>query len=140
MSSAIARQVLDRAGRWLQGAERALEDERWDDVVYSAQMAVEGSVKAVLLSIGIDYPKEHDASDVFLQLADREKIPSWFRKEVPEIADVMAKLAEQRGLAGYGFEQGITADYFKGYAPEALRSAKKVHSDCKKFLGRTLGK
>jgi HEPN domain-containing protein len=97
-------------------------------------MAVEGSVKAVLLSLGIDYPKEHDPSDVFLQLTDRKGIPKWFAEEVPSIADIVAKLAEQRGLAGYGFEQGITAEYFKGYAPEALRSARKVHSDCKRFL------
>ncbi len=41
MNSAIARQMLDRAARWLQGAERALEDNRWDDVVYCAQMGVE---------------------------------------------------------------------------------------------------
>jgi HEPN domain-containing protein len=140
MNSAIARQVLGRAGRWLQGAERALEDERWDDVVYCAQMAVEQSAKAVLLSIGIDFPKEHDVSDVLLQLADREGIPAWFRKEIPEISDVVAKLAEQRGLAGYGFEQGITAEYFRNYAPEALRSARKVHSDCKKFLAKTIKK
>ena len=134
MNSAIARQMLDRAARWLQGAERALEDNRWDDVVYCAQMGVEISVKSVLLSIGIDYPKGHDVSDVFLQLVDKEKVPAWFRKEAPKIADVVAKLAEQRGLAGYGFEQGVTAEYFRGYAPEALRSVKKVHSDCKKLL------
>lgn len=138
MNSAIARQVLGRAGRWLRGAERALEDKRWDDVVYSAQMAVELSVKAVLLSIGIDFPKEHDVSDVLLQLADRGGVRAWFRREIPEISDVMAKLAEQRGLAGYGFEEGITADYFKDYAPEALRSARKVHSDCRKFLRQIL--
>ena len=126
--------MLDRAARWLQGAERALEDNRWDDVVYCAQMSVEISVKSVLLSIGIDYPKGHDVSDVFLQLVDQEKVPAWFRKDAPKIADVVAKLAEQRGLAGYGFEPGITAEYFRGYAPEALRSAKKVHSDCKKLL------
>lgn len=103
-------------------------------MVYSSQMCVEMSVKSVLLSVGIDYPKGHDVSDVFLQLVDQEKVPAWFRKEAPKIADIVAKLAEQRGLAGYGFEQGVTAEYFRGYAPEALRSAKKVHSDCKKLL------
>ena len=60
----LAEAGIGRAGRWLQGASRALEDERWDDAVYSSQMAVEQSAKAVLIALGIDFPKEHDVSIV----------------------------------------------------------------------------
>lgn len=126
--------MLDRAGRWLQGAERAFEDKRWDDVVYCAQMAVEHSVKSVLLHLGVDFPKEHDVSDVFAQVANRGEIPEWFKRKIPEISDAVAVLAEQRGLAGYGFEEGVGVEYFKGYAPEALQSARRVHSSCRRLL------
>lgn len=133
----IAKQGVSRAARWLQSAERAMEDERWDDVVYSSQMAVEHSAKAVLISLGIDFPKEHDVSDVFLQIQEISNLPQWFREEIGLIADIVAELAEQRGLAGYGFEEGIDVTYFKEYAPEALEKAKRVHTLCKKFIEET---
>ncbi len=133
----IAKQGISRAARWLQSAERAMEDERWDDVVYSSQMAVEHSAKAVLISLGIDFPKEHDVSDALLQIQEISHLPQWFREELSSIADIVAELAEQRGLAGYGFEEGIEVTYFKEYAPEALEEAKRVHTLCKKFIEET---
>jgi len=130
----LAEAGIGRAGRWLQGASRALEDERWDDAVYSSQMAVEQSAKAVLIALGIDFPKEHDVSIVFEDLAKRLDMPEWFRSKVPEIVKAVAELAEMRGLAGYGFEQGIGVEYFKDYAPEAFKKAREVHEACSKLL------
>lgn len=132
----VAKQGIERAERWLRGAKVAFSDKRWDDVVYSAQMAVEQSTKAVLFALGVDFPKEHDVSEVFISLAARRELPSDFRALVPFISSVSKELAEQRGLAGYGFEQGITADYFKDYAPQALKMARKVRAACKKLLDR----
>lgn len=57
-----------------QSALKALEDERWDNVVYSAQMAVELSSKDVLVTFGIDFPKEHNVSFMFKQLSGK-KLP-----------------------------------------------------------------
>jgi len=133
----LARAGIERAGRWLQGASRALEDERWDDAVFSSQMAVEQSAKAVLIALGIDFPKEHDVSIVFEDLAKRLDMPEWFRSKVPEIVKAVAELAEMRGLAGYGFEQGIGVEYFKDYAPEASKKAREVHEACSKLLRET---
>jgi HEPN domain-containing protein len=130
----VAVHGLKRAGRWLQGAEAALKDGRWDDVVYSAQMAVEQSAKAVLFALGIDFPKEHDVSDVFLQLSNRDDLPTWFRGDVETISNLIAELAEQRGLAGYGFELGIDAEYFKPYAPQVLENARAAYQKCSKLV------
>jgi len=130
----LARAGIERAGRWLQGASRALQDARWDDAVYSSQMAVEQSAKAVLIVLGIDFPKEHDVSIVFEALSKRIDMPEWFRRKVPEIGKAVAELAELRGLAGYGFEQGIGVEYFKDYAPEAIKKAREVHEACFKLL------
>jgi len=130
----LANAGIERAGRWLQGASRALQDARWDDAVYSSQMAVEQSAKALLIALGIDYPKEHDVSIVFEALTKRIDIPEWFKRKVPEIAKAMAELAEIRGLAGYGFEEGIGVEYFKDYAPEAIKKAREVYEACSKLL------
>jgi len=133
----VAKKGLERAGRWLRGAEVALDEERWDDVVYSAQMAVEQASKAVLFALGVDFPRQHDVSGVLIDMMDREDLPGDFRGEIPQIAAAIRELAEQRGLAGYGFEEGITADYFEDYAPQAYEMARKVHQSCKAFLRQT---
>jgi len=130
----LAKLALKRSGRWLKSALRALEDERWDDVVYSSQMAVEQASKAVLIALGIEYPKEHDVSVVFKQIQEIENIPAWFVSMIPELANIISELAELRGLAGYGYEKGLDADYFKEYAPEAYEMARKHHEACAKLL------
>jgi HEPN domain-containing protein len=125
---------VDRAGRWLRSAELALKEGRHDDVVYCSQMCVELSTKAVLLATGIDYPKDHDISGVFIELSAMKTLPEWFRKRVPVFTRYISELAEQRGLAGYGFEQGVEPDYFKDYSSKAFQYAKEVHESCAKLL------
>jgi len=130
----LARSAIKRAGRWLQSAKRALEDRRWDDVVYSSQMTAEFSAKAVLIALGVDYPKEHDVSTAFEELSKRADLPSDFKASIRDSAETIAELAELRGLAGYGFEAGIDAEYFKEYAPEALSGAKRLYDRCLMLL------
>lgn len=130
----LAAAALRRSARWLKGALRALEDERWDDVVYSSQMAVEQASKAVLMALGIEYPMEHDVSAVFKQISRIENVPEWFSSTIPRLAKNISELAELRGLAGYGYEKGLDADYFKAYAPEAYEMAREHYDACAKFL------
>lgn len=130
----LARFALKRSGRWLRGALRAMEDERWDDVVYSSQMAVEQASKAVLIALGIEYPKEHDVSAAFKQISRIRNIPEWFISLLNELAEIISELAEIRGLAGYGYEKGLDAEYFKDYAPVAYEKAKRHIEACVKLL------
>ncbi len=111
-----------------------MEDKRFDDVVYCPQLTVEQSVKSVLISLAIVYPKGHDVSEVFIQLAKRKDLPKWFREKVNLISETMVELAELRELAGYGFEKGIDANYFENYAPEALKKAEETYETCRKLL------
>ena len=134
----LAKAALERSRRWLQGAKRALEDKRWDDVVYASQMAVEQCSKAVLIAFGIDYPKEHDVSPVFRKLAEK-KLPQWFLSMLEELSENISELAKLRGLAGYGFEVGVGAEYFRDYAPEALSKASKQVDACAKLLKELFG-
>jgi len=135
----LAASAIRRSARWLKSASRAMEDERWDDVVYSSQMAVEHASKAVLIALGIEYPKGHDVSAVFKQVSRIENVPGWFSSIVPELANNISELAELRGLAGYGYEKGLDADYFKDYAPKAYEMARKHYEACVKFLSELYG-
>jgi HEPN domain-containing protein len=97
-------------------------------------MAVEQSIKAVLIALGVDFPHEHDVTGVFVGLTKRMDIPEWFKKLVPELSRYMTELAELRGLAGYGYEKGLDASYFKDYSTEALRNAETTLSSCRRLL------
>jgi len=130
----IALLALKRSERWIEGAKGALSDSRWDDAVYSAQMCSEHAAKAVLISLGIDFPKQHDVSDVFVTLKGRGDLPSDFRRKVEEIAEKLANLAAERALAGYGFEEGIGVEYFEEVAPGAIEDAEFILQHCRKFV------
>lgn len=103
-------------------------------------MAVEQSVKAVLLAFGIAFPREHDVSPILLRLKKQTRVPGWFRDELERIARTVSELAEQRALAGYGFEKGVDVETFRGLAPRALDEAKRTHNLCKKLLGTMTAK
>ncbi len=126
VNSTKSQLAFQRAQRWFQGAQRALEDERWDDVVYGAQMAVEQAIKAVMLGQGFVFKRVHDVSDEFLHLRTHSTLPRWFKDEIPEIVDIFARLTDQRALAGYGFEEEVGVEYFEPSAKPALTDAKKV--------------
>ncbi len=131
--------ALKRGKRWLKGALRALEDERWDDVVYSSQMAIEQASKAVLIALGMEYPREHDVSAIFKRISKVEGIPTWFLSILDELATNISELAELRGLAGYGYEKGLDVEYFKDYAPIAYEKAKRHYESCGKLLFELYG-
>ncbi|MBS7655820.1 HEPN domain-containing protein [Candidatus Bathyarchaeota archaeon] len=130
----IAKSALKRSSRWLTNALRALEEERWDDVVYSSQMVVEHASKAVLIAFGVEYPKAHDISFVFKQISKKKNVPIWFLSMLNELASNISELAELRGLASYGYEKGLDVNYFKDYAPKAYEIAKKHYEACVKLL------
>lgn len=135
----VALLAVERAKRWLESARRALSDSRWDDAVYSAQMCSEHAAKAVLISLGMEFPKQHDVSDVFVTLEDRKDMPSVFRKRVEEISKKLANLAAERALAGYGFEEGVGVEYFEDIAPRDVEDAEFVLESCSKFLSQVFG-
>ena len=130
----LASSALRRSGRWLKGAFRALEDGRWDDVVYSSQMTVEQASKAVLIAFGVEYPRAHDVSPAFKRISEMRGVPQWFLSMLRRLADNISELAELRGLAAYGYEKGLDAEYFKEYAPKAYEIAKEHYKACAKLL------
>ncbi|MFQ5837311.1 MAG: HEPN domain-containing protein [Thermoplasmata archaeon] len=135
----VPRLARERAARWLQSAQRALEDTRWDDAVYSAQMCSEHAAKAVLLALGIEFPKQHDVSEVFVTLTEHDEMPPELRTDIPPMADILAELAAQRALAGYGFETEVDVSYFEKLAPKAVEKGKRVLKFADRFLERDSG-
>jgi HEPN domain-containing protein len=130
----IAKKAQQRAADWVRNADVALEDKRWNDVVYSAQMAAEQSMKSILLALGVTYKRVHDISVPFRLLKNKEAVSEKFRKQIPKFAEWLIQLTQERHLAGYGFEEDLEEDHFKEYAPESLAKGKEIHNTCKEEL------
>ncbi|MEM2209881.1 MAG: hypothetical protein QXM32_06595, partial [Nitrososphaerota archaeon] len=73
------------------------------------------------------------------QISKIKNIPTWFLSILDELANNISELAEIRGLAGYGYEKGLDAEYFKDYAPIAYEKAKKHYEACAKLLFEIYG-
>ena len=128
-----AQAALSRAKRWHQSARRGFEDERWDDVIYSYQMAVEQSLKAVLILFGMEYPKKHDISGVYLTLKMQD-IPKWFLDKIKLHARILKMLVSKRGSSAYGYVDGITKDNFKDDAIQNKDLVKEIIKDCEELI------
>jgi HEPN domain-containing protein len=126
---------MARAKSRLKSAEGAIDRKEYPDVVRYSQECVELSLKASLRSAGIEYPHEHDVSDVLLEV--EERFPTWFRDRIEELARISRTLTLLRGPSTYGEEErGVPPSKLFGLkeASAALADAKQVHDSCSKLL------
>ena len=130
----IAQEALKRARNWYQSAIRGFEDGRWNDSTYSLQMAVEQALKAILILYGIEYPKQHDISNLYLNLKTHH-VPKWFLAKINSHSKILQILVKKRGDAAYGYVKGITNKDFKEDALIYKEPAQEVINDCDKLIG-----
>ncbi len=131
----LARDYLARAKSRLNSAKGAMDREEYPDAVRYSQECVELSLKASLRYVGIEYPREHDVSDVLIEVA--ENFPKWFRDRLEALAQVSRRLTVLRGPSTYGEEErGIPPSKLFGVkeASAALTDAKNVFSSCTKLI------
>ncbi|TFG24314.1 MAG: HEPN domain-containing protein, partial [Promethearchaeota archaeon] len=127
------KEALERAKRWYQGAVRAFEDRRWDDVIYSYEMAVEHALKAILILYGIEYPKKHDISIIYLSLKNKN-LPESFSKNIDTHAKILNLLVKKRGSAAYGYVEGININEFMKDAKDLKQDVEVILNQCEKLL------
>ena len=131
----MAADYLEEAEVSLKQAELALEVGRFNTALRRSQDCVEFSVKALLRLVGIEYPREHEVSDVLLSSLDR--FPKGFRKSVKRMANTSATLLPKRGLATYGDERRLVPAgkiFTKRDAIGAIKKAQEVLEGAKPLL------
>ena len=99
-----------------------------------SQESFELSLKGILRSIGIEYPKEHEVSDALKENSAR--FPEWFQSRAAYLEEGSVWLWEKRGPSMYGDEiagkpasQLFTLEDSKKaleYANEAVKIGKKL--------------
>lgn len=131
----LAEDYIRRAGRYLREAENAFSEGDYASTIRRAQECIELSVKSVLRAAGIEFPREHDVSEVLLEL-DVE-MPEWFKAKIPRIAKIMRDITPKRGISMYGLERELkpaSAIFSEEDARVELKNASEVHLDCGKFV------
>lgn len=128
-SRELAENYLNDAKLILEEAKSMFDRQIPHRVIRLCREATELALKACLRTVGIEYPRSHDVSDVLMENKDR--FPVWFRKEIENLAEASSWLAEKRGPAMYGDEiGGIPASRLFTHedAEQALNYARKAVS------------
>lgn len=129
---------LKRAGRCLKKAEDALGDGDHPMAIRRSQECIELSIKAVLRTVAIEFPREHDVSEVLLNTEwGRIGSPIWFTEQVEVMAKIMREITPKRGPALYGFEMEMKpahAIFSLEDGIKATTDARFVFETCMKFI------
>ncbi|MEM2122684.1 MAG: HEPN domain-containing protein [Candidatus Bathyarchaeia archaeon] len=136
-TEAMAKGYLEDAAYSLREAEEALAEGRHHRAVRRAQESVELSLKAALRLLGVEYPREHDVSDVLSEVARYKDLPVWFRSKLDVINMISKELTEIRGPAFYGDERAFIPPiqlYTGKDAEKAINEAKKIYELCDKLF------
>ena len=131
----MAADYLEEAEISIKQAELAMNAKRYNTVVRRSQDCIEFSAKAALRLVGIEYPKEHEVSDVLLSALDR--FPKRFKGGVRKMAEVSAALLPKRGLATYGDERKLVPAgkiFTRADASDAIERASEVLGVAKELL------
>ena len=136
----MSRDYIKRARRCFKESKTAFDDEDYPITIRRAQECVELSLKAVLRSFAIEYPREHDVSGALEMLKD--KFPDWFSVNIPEFIRISRDLSKKRGPAMYGYEAEFrpASDIFsREDAEEALKSAEGVFEASNRIIKEIFG-
>jgi HEPN domain-containing protein len=126
---------LRQAKARLDDAIDALQEGNHPYAVRLSQECVELSLKAVLKAVGIEYPKVHEVSDVFLEIRDR--FPDWFGSEIKFLTESSKLLFKKREPSLYGDEEDLLPPnevMNENDAEDATNRAQKVHGLCEKLI------
>jgi len=131
----MAADYIYRADRCLKEAEIALSESDFAGAVRRSQEALELAVKAVLRSMAVEYPHEHDVGEALDIIQDR--LPSPLRSEVTKLRELLTELSRVRGSAFYGYErEGIPASkaFSKEYAHRTYSEVRRLVQECSTFI------
>jgi len=133
----LALDYIDRAELTLEEARSAFEKEAYSLTIRRAQETCELSLKGALRYFAIEYPRDHDVSDVLIKLKEIRTIPEWFYEKIEFMAGVSSDLARKRGPAFYGFERSVTPAskiFGRDEGLSALRGAEEIMKLCLRLI------
>ena len=131
VNTQLAGRALEDAEEWVQSAKKLNEINAGPKILYSLEMGVELSLKALLFYHGIDFPKTHNILAAVVSLVTSDDFDDLEMKENSEfIFSTFHALLDLRGASGYSYESSYSRQFFieKGhqYAEPAERILEMV--------------
>jgi HEPN domain-containing protein len=133
----LAVDYIEQAERTLEEAKNSIDNEVYSLGIRRSQETVELSLKAALRYLAIEYPRDHNVSDILLIAKERRPVPNWFKEKIEFMASVSSDLARKRGPAFYGDERTLTPAsrlFTKEDSLRALTDAKEIFKICKRLI------
>jgi len=130
-----AKALLDEAQVRLEAAKIFLERGKYSYVVRQSQECVELSLKSILRVAGIEYPKQHEVSDLLLEKS--ELYPPWLVQELQDISRTSKELMMKRMPSMYGEEtigKPPKSLFNHEDAESSIRSAEHVYNLASRLL------
>ncbi len=87
--------------------------------------------------LAIEYPRDHDVSDVLIRVKEIRQVPAWFNDKIEFMAGVSSDLARKRGPAFYGIERSVTPAskiFGRDEGLRALRGAEEIMKLCSRLI------
>lgn len=129
----MAENYLGDARIYLSQAKETFKEKNYHICIRRCQECVELSLKALLRLFAIEYPKEHDVSDVLMR--ERNIFPK--EMDIDILARISKDLTRKRGPAIYGYERELKPPsivFSKEDAKKALGDAKYTLKSCERIL------
>ena len=124
-NNTLAQSYLKKAQLRLKILPLLLDEAGYSDVVRESQETVELAMKGMLRHVGIEPPKWHDVSKLFLE--NKQILPDFIVSNLDKLTHISKYLRKERELAFYGEVDFIpTEEYDHDTAQQALEDARFV--------------
>ena len=130
----LAERALADAEEWLQSANKLREINAGPKILYSLEMGVELSIKALLLYHGIDFPKSHNILAAVVSLLSSDIIDDEIRENAELIISTFHALLDLRSASGYSYESSYSHEFFIEKAEEYDGPASQVLALIKRHI------
>ncbi len=136
MAIDIAKGAIETAESWVKTAEEMLKVKVYNTSLYSEEMAVEISLKAVMLAFGIQPPKVHNIIESFeTNIIDHGILPKKYKEQLKNITrSLLPDLLRTRQISGYTFNFNISKDDMETLAIRYIDTAKNTVKICKEII------
>ena len=109
----LAERAIGDADEWFQSAKKLREINAAPKILYSLEMAVELSLKGLLLYHGVDYPKTHNILPLVVRLISSNSFhDDDIRNHKDLIFSVFHALLDLKSASGYSYESSYSKDFF----------------------------